>query len=177
MMRYKTVEMRKDSFAKRGRVYLTSKSYLSKVKRGCMVFILAGLVLSALSIFIMGLNAVSVILTAIIMLGSSSGCLYLIRHSRIASIKGDNLILKSYGDQSFVAPVESIHSIKSKDLLGIEFTSVHYNVDGHSDNFLILSNSLRKKSPGVILKEEVSNTRKRKKEANRKPGSVTTHMV
>lgn len=176
MMRYKTVEMRNDSFAKRGRVYLTSKSYLSKVKGVCVVFVLAGLVLSALSVLFLGVNVVSILTAAIIMLTSGFGCMYLIRHSRIASIKGDNLILKSYGDQSLVTPVESIHSIKTKDLLGIEFTSVRYKVDGHSDNFLLLSNSLRKKSPGVILKEEVSNTRKRKKEANRKPGSVTTHM-
>lgn len=169
--------MRNESFTKRGRIYLTSKSYLTRVKTGCLFFVLIGLLLSVTSFLGLGITVASIIISGSIMLISCFGCLYFVRHSRLASIKGDNLILKSYGENSIVTPVESIHSIKTKDLLGIELTSVSYKVDGTSDNFLILSNSIRKKSPGIILKEEVSNTRKRKKEANLKPGSVTTHLV
>lgn len=171
--------MRIETFTKKDRVYLTSKTYLSKVKTGCTVIVLLCLISSFASLAYFGITYGTIITFGVLSFVGYLGCKLLIRYSRVASVKGGNLILKSLGNKHQVAPVGSIKQVRSNDLFGVEFTRVRFKLDGNSDSFIIVSKakSLRKKSPGRLLKEEIANSRSTKIEANHKPGPVLTQSA
>ena len=169
--------MRIDTFTKKDRVYLTPKSYLNKVKKGCIMLSTASFLIAATIFAFLGLTYISLIASGLLVLATFFSCTYFMKNSRTASLKGDSLILESFGKKHQVAPLGSIREVKSKDFLGVEFTKVRYKLDGSSTSFVIMSKSIRKKSPSKLLKEEIRIAKERKKEANHKPGSVITQTA
>lgn len=169
--------MRIDTFTKKDRVYLTPKTYLSKVKKGCVAFSLSSVVVTVILFSFVGVTYLSLASALVITVLTYFSCAYLLKNSRTASLKGDNLILESFGKKHQVAPIGSIREVKSKDCFGVEFTKVRYKLDGSSTSFVIMSKSIRKKSPSRILKEEIKISKERKREANHKPGSVLTRTA
>lgn len=167
--------MRTESITKKDRVYLTSTTYLSKIKIGCSFLFVLSLVAGGAVIIVSGITIISLITSGIILGVGAFSCIYLLRRSSIASLKGGNIILKNVKNHSVVAPVGSIRKVKSGGVLGMKYTQVRYKVDGCKSSFLILGNDTVK-TPEILIREEIANA-KRKKMANHKPDSVLTRMA
>lgn len=101
---------------------------------------------------------------------------YIWKNARTVSLKSGNIILKTMGSKNVVAPVGSIRKIKTSNLFGYKLTRIHYRIDGAFSKFFILTRSFAV-APEELIKEEISLSRKRKKEANHKPDSVLTQIA
>lgn len=159
-------KLRKDD-----RVFLTPLGYLSRVKLGCFVLIVACaasislLVLNlGITFQVLGISLMSILITALF-------CNFLYKNSRAASIKADNLIVKTFKNKSILAPLGSIRSMKTRSFLGLRCTRISFRIDGHTTSFIILSNAMKTQSPESLLRNEIHHS-KQKKMVNHKPGSV-----
>lgn len=106
--------------------------------------------------------------------------LFLIRffwkNARAVSVKAGNIILKTMGDSNVVAPIGSIRQIKSSAFLGLQLTRIRYKIDGGLSHFFVFTKP-QELTPEQVIKDEIAETRKAKKEANRKPDSVLTQIA
>lgn len=168
--------MRTESITKKDRVYLTSKTYLSKVKLGCASLLFLSVASVASILFVSGLSIASIVASGAVFGVCLLACRYLFRQSSEASFKGGNLILTNLRNRSVVAPVGSIRRVKSGGVLGVKYTRVSYKLDGCANSFLILGKESTR-TPEEIIREEMANVRKEKKMANHKPGSVLTQSA
>lgn len=98
------------------------------------------------------------------------------KNSRSVSLKGDNLILKSMGNQNTIAPVGSIRKVETKVLMGVEYTKIRFYLDGSFSGFFIFTKR-GGETPETLIRKQIRASRKRKKEANRKPDSVLTQTA
>lgn len=163
--------MQISNLRKDDRVFLTPLSYLSKIKLGCLALfgvcatsIVLLILKFGITFEILGASLVSVLITFVL-------CRYLYKNSRAASIKADNLIVKSFNNKNILAPLGSIRSMKTRNIFGIRYTKISFRIDGHTTSFFILSNAMKSQSPESLLRNEIHHS-KQKKMANHKPGSV-----
>jgi len=153
------------------RVFLTPLGYLSRIKLVCLALFVAcatSIVLlvlkSGITFQVLGVSLLSVMITFLF-------CNYLYKNSRAASIKADNLIVKSFNNRNILAPLGSIRSMKTRNILGVRCTKISFRIDGNTTSFIILSNAMKSQSPESLLRNEIHHSKK-KKMANHKPGSV-----
>lgn len=157
------------------RVLLTPIGYLSKIKLACLACFAVCAASIVLLIFSFGITFQILVISLISILITALVCRYLIKNSRAASVKADNLIVNTFENQSTLAPLGSIRSMKSRNVLGVRHTKISYRLDGHTTSFIILSNAMKTRSPETVLRREI-NQSKKKKMANHKPGSVLMPM-
>ena len=161
---------------KKNRIYLTSKSYLKKVRQACLVLLLIGALASLVTLFFMGLTFVSLGIAVGIVAFSFFAMRYVWNNSCSLSLKHDNLLIKCMREKNIVAPVGSIREVKTSDFLGYKLTKLCYHLDGMRSTFFIVTKS-RIETPEMLIKKSITVSRKRKKEANHKPDSVLTQIA
>ena len=101
---------------------------------------------------------------------------FIYMNARSVSLKSGNIILKTMSDQNIVAPIESIRKAKTSPFMGYELTRIRYKVDGVFNRFFIITKPSNI-NPEEAIRGEISESRKRKKEANHKPDSVLTQIA
>lgn len=165
-----------EHYTKKKRTYLTSKSYLNKVKRACILIAVIGLLGSASIVFFTGVTFLSLGIVGCIGLMSLASIYIIRKNARCVSLKAGNLILKTINKNNIVAPLGSLRRVETRPFFGFYLTRVRYHLDGGSSQFFIVTKAA-KETPEVILKREVKASRDRKKEANHKPDSVLTQIA
>ncbi len=165
-----------EHYTKKKRVYITSKSYLKRMRSFCLMLAILSATACALVLFGMGVTFVSLGIIA----GVGITGLLLIRffwkNARSVSVKAGNIIMKTMGDQNVVAPIGSIREIKSSAFMGLYLTRIRYKIDGGLSHFFVFTRP-QELTPEQLIKEEIADSRKRKKEANHKPDSVLTQIA
>lgn len=168
--------MRGEAKTEKDRIYLTSISYLNRVRNGCIVLGIISIFSVAFIFLISEVTFTTLGVSAGILLISASIILSILRNSRLACIKSDNLILKSFGNHHQLVPIRSIREIKSIRLVKYELMRVSYKLDGKKSTFGIIS-TIKNEVASEVLRSTLVDVRKRKKETNRKPGSVLTQTA
>mgnify|MGYP007002583363 CR=1 FL=1 len=105
------------------------------------------------------------------------------KNARAVSLKAGNIILNTMEDRNVVAPVGSIRRIKSSAFFGFHLTRIRYKIDGGLSHFFVFTKP-QELTPEQVIKEEIAQSRKnkkeaqkRKKEANHKPDSVLKQIA
>ena len=163
-------------YTKKNRIYLTSRSYLKRVQRVCLLLAVIGIGACALIFTGMGVTFTSLGVMAGIGLISLTFIRFIWKNARSVSLKAGNIILKTMNDKNIVAPIGSIRSAKTTPCLGFQLTRVHYHIDGGFSRFFIIT-KCSENTPEVLIKDEIAASRRRKKEANHKPDSVLTQIA
>lgn len=168
--------MHGEAKTEKDRIYLTSKSYLSRIRLACIIMGVlvvhsVGLILqlSGITFTTLGLSAGILMLSSIIIFS-------IYRNSSSACIKSDNLILKSFGNNHQLVPINCLREIKSFRLAKYDMIRVRYKLDGKKSSFAIIS-TVKNDVPSDVLRTILIDFKKRKKETNRKPGSVLTQTA
>ena len=172
-----------EHYTKKKRVYITSKSYLKRMRGFCLL--LAGLSAVACGFTLLALGITFPSLGIVAGIGITG--LLLIRffwkNARSVSLKAGNIIMKTMSDINVVAPVGSIREVKSSAVLGLQLTRIRYKIDGGLSRFFVFTRP-QELSPEQVIKDEIAETRKmkavakeKKKEANHKPDSVLTQIA
>lgn len=165
-----------EHYTKKKRVYLTSRSYLKKVRLICMLIAALGGIGCALILVGMGITFTSLGVMAGIGFVSLLAIRFIWKNARSVSLKAGNIILKSMNDQNVVAPVGSIRKAKTSSFIGYQLTRICYHIDGGFSKFFIITKPLND-TPESLIKEEIAASRRKKKEANHKPDSVLTQTA
>lgn len=161
-------------FSNRSRVRISPENYTKRVR----LFLYAGIALiflfdlylllsSRLTFLNLGVIASSIILGA----GVYFFCSLKIKST---VVKGDTLIVKSLSQKNKVASLRSIKNVRTKSLMGIQWTNLKFSLDGRNESILFFGKSSQLPiSPEVAIREAVKMSKKRK--ANLKPGPVSAH--
>jgi len=163
-------------YRKKDRIYLTSRSYLKRVRTTCLLIAILGLLSSISLILLVGVTFLSLGVVAGIGLFTMLVIRYVWSNTRAVSLKGDNLIIKTMSKQNVVAPLGSVRKVNTKSVLGWHLTRVRFHLDGTFFKFFIFT-KLRDESPEILIRRQLADSRKRKKEANHKPDSVLTQTA
>jgi hypothetical protein len=165
-----------EHYTKKKRIYLTSKSYLKKVRLICIFIAALGAIGCALTILGMGITFTALGIMAGIGLVSLFAIRFIWKNARSVSLKAGNIILKCMSDKNVVAPIGSIREAKTSSIIGYQLTRICYGIDGGFSKFFILTKPVND-TPEFLIKEEIAASRKGKKEANHKPDSVLTQTA
>lgn len=87
------------------------------------------------------------------------------------SIKGETLIIKSFASSPIVTSINSVKNAMSYNILGVQFTSLTYVLDGRLHKIFVIGSRIDSKISVARLIREAKSWSKKKK-ANHKPGSV-----
>ena len=97
--------------------------------------------------------------------------LYLRKKIQSTSVKGGTLILNTLDNKNKVTSLRSIKKIRTKSALGLQWTSLSYNLDGRDQNAIIVNKaSAVPVLPETAIKKAIALNKKEK--ANHKPGPV-----
>ena len=158
----------------RKRVRLLPKNYISRVKVILFSLIIVVATLNTFLLFstrITFLNLGIAVTSALLSLGFY---LYCQQKIKATVLKGDTLIVKSMNKSSKVASLRSIKSVKTKSMLGLQYTHLSYSLDGRTEEAMFVGkSSYLPFSPENTIKEAVKLSKKRK--ANHKPGPVSVN--
>lgn len=165
-----------EHYTKKKRVYITSESYLKRMKSFCLILASLSLVSCGLVLYGTGVTFVSLgIIAGIGVLGMLT-VRFFWKNARAVSLKAGNIILKTMGEQNVVAPVGSIRVVKSSTFFGFHLTRIRYKIDGGLSCFFVFTKP-KENTPEQVIKEEIAESRSKKKEANHKPDSVLTQIA
>lgn len=151
----------------RKRVQITSPDYLKNVHSILLIIPILGLVLTSVILFSNRLSFINLAFGIIITAASIASYLYLRKHIQSTSVKGGTLILNSFDHKSKVTSLRSIKRIQTKSALGMQWTSLSYNLDGRDRNAIIVN----KASSVAVLPEtaikKAIELNKKEKESHR----------
>ena len=167
-----TEEIVLDCVNNRKRLEVTPANYLKRSKVSIGILLVIALSSAVGLIFISGLTITTLVIAASLFGGTAFLLLYFVRRTKAAAIKGDTIILKSFGDKSCVTSVRSVRQITTTSLLFIQWTRIKYNLDGaNRTTFFINSPWSVKHSPELVVNKAIEFSTKKK--ANHKLGSVS----
>ena len=147
-----------EHYTKRKRVYITSKSYLKRMKSFCLLLAAISAVACGLILFGMGITFTSLGIMAGIGLIGLLVVRFFWKNARAVSLKAGNIILKTMGDRNIVAPIGSIREIKSSAFLGLQLTRIRYKIDGGLSHFFVFTKP-QELTPEQVIKDEIAETR------------------
>ncbi len=172
-----------EHYTKKKRVYITSKSYLKRMKNFCLLLAALSAMSCGLVLFGMGVTFTSLGVIAGIGLVGLLLIQFFWKNARAISLKAGNIIMKTMGDHNIVAPIGSIREIKSSVFFGLHLTRIRYKIDGGLSHFFVFTKP-QECTPEKVIKDEIAESRRkkseskeRKKEANHKPDSVLTQIA
>jgi len=172
-----------EHYTKKKRVYITSKSYLKRMRNFCLLLATLSATSCCLVLFGLGVTYTSLGVMAGIGLVGLVLIRFFWKNARAVSLKAGNIIMKTMGDNNIVAPIGSIREINSSDFFGFQLTRIRYKIDGGLSRFFVFTKS-QEHTPEQVVKSEISESRRRKsiskerkKEANHKPDSVLTQIA
>lgn len=156
------------------RVDLTPRNYSSKIKQLFTALLIITLCINALLILSVGVTILSLVFCLINLGVCSLFIRSLYKTIRSTSIKGGTIILNTIDHKSTVTSLRSVGSIKSKQFLGMEWTTFKYKLDGQKIYVGILNRSVDLPfNTGTLINKAIVLNKKEK--ANHKPGSVATN--
>ena len=125
----------------RKRVQITPENYLMRVNSSLLGFFVLTLLFSfyVLVNFRLSFLTISIALGVTIIVGGS--ILFLKQKINSTIIKGDTLILNSFNNSSKVTSLRSIKRIKTKTVLGMQWTNINYSLDGRIQSAVIVNRS------------------------------------
>ena len=157
----------------RKRIEITPCNYLGKFKLLIGAIVLLTLFFDAYILIKFRITFSSLGIVAVLTLASIMISYYLKICAKTTTLKGDTIIFNSIGNKSSVTSIRSIRKIKSKSVLGIQWTKLNYNLDGVSKSAVILNRIANSSiNPELTLKKALEIS---KKKANHKPGPVTAN--
>lgn len=159
------------SLENREKISITSSHYLKKCNTAFIVVTLMTVLLDVFIVFVFGKSFLTLGLVAIVSLLPFTLITYLRKYIKSTYMKGETLIFRSFDKSSKVTSLRSVRKVRTKSVMGLQWTRLDYKLDGISNSVLIVNPASKKvSSPEVILNEAIDWSKKRK--ANHKPGSV-----
>lgn len=148
----------------RKRVEITPLNYLQRCRVHMSVQLLLTLLASAASMYVMGLNFISLGISALLLISTIFSSIYFRKHTKSLAVKGDALILNSFDRRSLVTSLRSVRKVRTRQVLGLHITRLDYNLDGRNRSTLVVNRSWAVAStPERLLKKAIALSNKERK--------------